>query len=319
MPRFPRRGCALLGLGLSAVLALAACGGSGGSGGSSKSTQINLLSFFPQKNYDVWLRSQIKVFDAAHHGVTFTVQYTDPTNIIQKIKTGVASGEAPDVATMLPGAAQVQLFGAGKLLNLTPYINSDKQWQSWIPTWDKVPNTQYKSGSQIFASNVSLGPMVIWYWKDMLAKVGWKTFPQTIEGPQGLIALAAALKKAGLPSMANGLNSQALFNYDYTFWTLESNFDPNGAKGRLADQGKYPWNSPPIKQGMQLFKTLYDDGVFYAGALQRNYDPDSRSTSARRRHRWDGRSALGWTATTRPRRCRMSASVCSRDSTRVPR
>ena len=47
--------------------------------------------------------------------------------------------------------------------------------------------------------------------------------------------LAAALKKAGLPTMANGLNSQALFNYDYTFYTLESNFDPDGSKARLAE------------------------------------------------------------------------------------
>ena len=93
---------------------------------------------------------------------------------------------------------------------------------------------------------------------------------------RGLIDLAAALKKAGLPTMANGLNSQALFNFDYTFYTLEANFDPDGAKARLADEGKYPWTSPEFKQAAELFKKLYDAGVFYEGALEKNYDPNSK-------------------------------------------
>src|SRR5437773_786413 len=133
-----------------------------------------LLSFFPQKNYDAWLRDQIKNFESTHNGVSIKVQYTDPTHIIQKIKTGVASGQAPDVATQLPGSAQLDLWKAGRLLDYTPYINADKQWQGWITGWSKVPPSQYRSGSHVFAANVSLGPMLIWYWKDMVAKAGFK-------------------------------------------------------------------------------------------------------------------------------------------------
>src|SRR5262245_66430211 len=40
-----------------------------------------LLSFFPQDNYDKWLRGQIKIFEDSHQGVTIEVQYTDPTNM----------------------------------------------------------------------------------------------------------------------------------------------------------------------------------------------------------------------------------------------
>jgi ABC-type glycerol-3-phosphate transport system substrate-binding protein len=232
-----------------------------------------LLSFFPQDNYDKWLRAQIAAFQAANAGVTIEVQYTDPTNIIQMIKTGVASGQAPDVATQLPGAAQLQLFQAGQILDFKPYIDADPEWQGWIKGWDKVPASQYRTGDHIFAANVSLGPMLVWYWKDVLAKVGRDRMPEDVAG---LIALAADLKKAGLPSMANGLNSQALFNYDYTFYTLEANFDPDGSKARLADEGKYPWTAPEFRQAAELFKKLYDAGVFYDGALEKNYDPDSK-------------------------------------------
>jgi raffinose/stachyose/melibiose transport system substrate-binding protein len=232
-----------------------------------------LLSFFPQDNYDKWLRGEIATFQVSHPNVTIDVQYTDPTNIIQMIKTGVASGQAPDVATQLPGSAQIQLWRAGQLLDFKPYIDADPEWQGWIKGWNKVPARQYRDGDHIFAANVSLGPMLVWYWKDVLAKVGYDRMPIDIKG---LTELAAALKKAGLPTMANGLNSQALFNYDYTFYTLEANFDPDGSKARLADEGKYPWASPEFKNATELFKKLYDDGVFYEGALEKNYDPDSK-------------------------------------------
>ena len=244
-----------------------------------------LLSFFPQDNYDKWLRGQIAAFQTSHQGVTIQVQYTDPTNIIQMIKTGVASGQAPDVATQLPGSAQLQLWRAGQLLDFKPYIDADPEWKAWIKGWSKVPDSQYRDGDHIFATNVSLGPMLVWYWKDMLAKVGYGRLPTDIKG---LIDLAAALKKAGLPSMANGLNAQALFNFDYTFYTLEANWDPDGSKARLADDGKYPWTSPEFKKASDLFKQLYDTGVFYEGALEKNYDPDSKVDFGGRK------ASMGW-------------------------
>jgi ABC-type glycerol-3-phosphate transport system substrate-binding protein len=242
--------------------------------GGSGHAEYSLLSFFPQKNYDTWLRDQISTFEKSHPGVSFHVQYTDPTHIIQKIKTGVASGQAPDIATQLPGAAQLQLWSAGRLLNLAPAIKSDPQWSSWLTGWSKVPPAQYKSGNAVFADNVSLGPMFIWYWKDMLAKAGIRSFPQTTAG---LIAATKALKAKGLPTMALGLNSQALFNFDYTFYTLEANFDRNGVKARQADEGKYPWTSPEFAKAATLFKQLYDAGVFYDGAIEKNYDPQSKT------------------------------------------
>ncbi|HEY1617036.1 MAG TPA: ABC transporter substrate-binding protein [Streptosporangiaceae bacterium] len=265
----------VVGAGLAvAASTLAGCSSSGSSGSSQT---IQYEGFNSAPNYNTWLRGQMAIFEKSHHGVKFTVQYTTPTYIVQKIKTAVAAGAAPDIAQMLPGAAQQQLFAAKRILNLTPYINGDAQWKSWITSWNKVPNSQYRAGSQIFATNVSMGPMLVWYWKSSLAQVGWKTFPTTIQGPQGLLALSKALKNAGLPAMANGLDSQALFNYDYTFYTLEANFDPGGVKASAAINGAYPWASPVFTQAVNLFKSLYDSNVFYPQALQRNYDPDSKT------------------------------------------
>src|ERR1700722_1505708 len=154
----------LMSAGLAVVASAAAgCGSSSGSSGSAQT--IKYEGFNSAPNYNTWLRGQMKIFQKSHHGVTFTVQYTTPTYIVQKIKTSVAGGAAPDIAQMLPGAAQQQLFAANRILNLTPYINADAQWKSWTTGWDKVPNSQYRAGSQIFATNVSMGPMLVWYWK----------------------------------------------------------------------------------------------------------------------------------------------------------
>jgi raffinose/stachyose/melibiose transport system substrate-binding protein len=272
----------------ASIVALALALGTAGCGGGDEAEQTpqttpgdveiapgtyQLLSFFPQPNYDTWLRSQIKRFEEAHEGVTIKVQYTDPTNIIQKVKTGVAAAQAPDVATMLPGSAQRELWDSGRLLDYKPFIDADSEWQQWIKGWDKVPDSQYKAGENIFAANISLGPMVIWYWKDQLQQAGHDSFPEDIDG---LIQLAKDLRAADLQPLAIGHNSQALFNFDYTFYTLEANFDPGGEKARLADEGKYPWTSPEFQQAAELYKRLHDEGVFYDGALEKNYDPDTK-------------------------------------------
>jgi ABC-type glycerol-3-phosphate transport system substrate-binding protein len=268
-----------------------------------------LLSFFPQDNYDKWLRGQIAAFQDSHQGVTIQVQYTDPTNIIQMIKTGVASGQAPDVATQLPGSAQLQLWQAGQLLDFKPFIDADAEWKGWVKGWSKVPNSQYRDGDHIFAANVSLGPMLVWYWKDMLAKVGYDHLPTDIKG---LIELAAALKKADLPSMANGLNSQALFNFDYTFYTLEANWDPDGSKARMADAGKYPWTLRNSRRHPTSQAALRRRGVLRGRAgeeLRSGFEGRFRGPKG-----LDGLkpSAPGWTAPFRSRRFPTSALRSSR-------
>jgi ABC-type glycerol-3-phosphate transport system substrate-binding protein len=255
---------------------------------ATSATQLTYLGYDSSPGTNAWIRGQIKIFETSHPGVTITVQYTTPTYIIEKIKTAVAAGEAPDIAQTLPGSAQNELFTAGKILNLTSYIDNDKQWLSWTSGWNVIPNTQYKVGNQIAADNVSIAPMYIWYYPSDLAKVGWTSFPTTIDGSRGLIALAAALKKSGIPTMALGLNSQSLFNYDYTFWTLEANFDPGGVKGQLADDGQYPWTSPIFVKAATLFKQLYQDGVFYPTALERSYEPDSETDFG------DGKASMAW-------------------------
>ena len=241
---------------------------------AGKPGDYTLLSFQATGASADWLKAEVAIFQKANPGVKVAIKNTNPTNIVQDLKTAIAGGKAPDMVQMLPGAASQQLWKARKLLNLTPYINKDAQWKAWTAGWKLVPNTQYRDGASIYMANETMGPMVIWYWKDQLAKAGYTTFPKDIEG---LIALSKALRDKGLQPMAFGMSSKALFNFDYTFYTLLTNWDPGGKKGRLAGNGKYPWTSSEFKKAADLFKRLYDEGVFYDGALEKSYDPDSKA------------------------------------------
>ena len=241
---------------------------------AGKPGDYTLLSFQATGASADWLKAEVAIFQKANPGVKVTIKNTNPTNIVQDLKTAIAGGKAPDMVQMLPGAASQQLWKAKKLLNLTPFINKDAQWKGWTAGWKLVPNTQYRDGASIYMANETMGPMVIWYWKDQLAKAGYTTFPKDIEG---LIALSKALRDKGLQPMAFGMSSKALFNFDYTFYTLLTNWDPGGKKGRLAGSGKYPWTSSEFKKAADLFKRLYDEGVFYDGALEKSYDPDSKA------------------------------------------
>jgi raffinose/stachyose/melibiose transport system substrate-binding protein len=261
----------------AAMLVLSATAYSRPDGGAGRAAgkpgDYTLLSFQATGASADWLKLEVDRFQKANPGVKVTIKTTNPTNIVQDLKTSIAGGKAPDMVQMLPGAASQQLWRAKKLLDLTPFIDADKQWKAWTAGWKLVPNSQYRDGKSIFMANATLGPMVIWYWKDQLAKAGYTTFPKDIPG---LISLSKALRAKGLQPIAFGMSSKALFNFDYTFYTLLTNWDPGGKKGRLAGAGKYPWTSSEFKKAADLFKRLNDEGVFYDGALEKSYDPDSK-------------------------------------------
>ncbi len=266
---------------LVALTLVAACGGSSSSPTQPATTSnkiqpgtYQLLSFFPQKTYNTWIRDQIAIFQKAHPGVTIQVQYTNPTNITTKLRTAVAGGAAPDVVTLFPGSATTQLWTAGKLLDFGPYLKQDPQWTAWTAGLSKVPKSEYTVGSHLFAVSVSSAPSMFWYWKSDLARAGYSSFPTTLDG---LVQLSNALRAHGMQPIVMGLNSQALFNFTYLWWTLEANYDNGGVKGRLADEGKYSWTSPEFVKTAQLLLQLYKDKIFYDQALQKNYDPDQKA------------------------------------------
>jgi ABC-type glycerol-3-phosphate transport system substrate-binding protein len=243
----------------------------------AKGTTITVWTFFGQENYKAWYKFVADQFMKSHPGVTVDVQYPG-FDLITKAKAAIGGGEGiADVYALLPSVFGVQSFQEGLLEDLTPYYQKDTEWQSNTDLWGKIPPGNYRwpqaADGRIYSSNESLGPGFIWYWADMFDKLGG--FPETIDG----LLEAVAAQKKDLPDL-QGLCAGALADNwicDYYFYCLESKYDFSGDIARKCVGGKAKWSSSPeIRQALDLWKNLYDKGLFDPGAMQENYDPDAK-------------------------------------------
>jgi ABC-type glycerol-3-phosphate transport system substrate-binding protein len=64
---------------------------------------------------------------------------------------------------------------------------------------------------------------------------------------------------------------------DYWYYCLEAKYDFKGEIARKCVNGDLKWSEqPPIRQGLELWESLYKGGLFDPGVMQENYDPDSK-------------------------------------------
>ena len=78
--------------------------------------------------------------------------------------------------------------------------------------------------------------------------------------------------------MSMGLETASLFTADYSYNTFMANFDGGPESiARQADKGKLAYSNPASRQGLNLFKQLYDEGVFNDSVLHDSYDPAAKN------------------------------------------
>ncbi len=203
--------------------------------------------------------------------VTLEYEYINADVLSQRITTGVASGDPPDIIAYFPGPDFVKLAEAGTLLDLTPLIEGDEELQRISDLWARtVPTDQYTHMGATYGFTVDLGPLSVWSWQDLLESAGLEGPPTTIEE---LITSAQALREAGVQPMAVGMNTATIWEVDYTYNALLANFDEDGdSKARLGDRGAISYEDPAFMEALVLFKRLYDSGVFNDEVMEQTYD-----------------------------------------------
>jgi multiple sugar transport system substrate-binding protein len=106
------------------------------------------------------------------------------------------AGEAPDVtdygATFVPGLA-----GAGYLLDLTPYLKSWPEWQTFYPD---VRQQIVQPDGKIYALPHEANTQSLFYRKDVLEKLGVST-AQPATWPELISRLSQVTAKTGQPSI----------------------------------------------------------------------------------------------------------------------
>ena len=166
--------------------------GSQESSAGKATTFTVFFHFTPQEARGVVIRDFVNEFNKEHAGkVDVRLSYfADWIPMQQKIRTMVAAGEPPDVFYFNFNPNDLSLFKSGQLLDFSPYM--DAKWRERFYASDLESLTY---NGQLLAIPGEQGPVVFYYNKALLAKVGVTSLPVTWDD---FFALADKLKAAGI-------------------------------------------------------------------------------------------------------------------------
>ena len=217
-------------------------------GGSEQAVEAPLIALFNERypNVDVEYRQ---------------LQYAD---MVPTYRTGLASGEGPDVFETEAGAisANFNQFAA----DLTPVV------EEWLgPDWrDKVNDLTVEAfldGDKLTALSAGVqGAGTIEYNKSLLDSLGL-TFPTDLASWK---EVCAAVEAAGKTCVAMG-GADAWANQD-VLHAIANQVAPG--KWAQAVAGQVPWDDPDLVTSFELFRTLFTD-VFPEGAAGTTTYPDA--------------------------------------------
>jgi raffinose/stachyose/melibiose transport system substrate-binding protein len=201
-----------------------------------------------------------KMFEDANPNIKieFTTAPTDQYQTV--IKTRLASGDAPDVFGVFPGA-WLATYGA------KPGYLADLSNEPWVANLNSGAKGVSTYNGKVYALPMSQNVIGVVYRKDLFAKAGvavptnWDEF----------LAACAKLKAAGVTPLALGIKDQwvdQLIPYAMAptaIYSTDQSFDANMFAGTAT------FDNSPWKQMMQDYLSLQQQGYFNSGGLGTTY------------------------------------------------
>jgi len=188
----------------------------------------------------------------------------------QKIRVALGAGSPPDVFMNWGGGGLKQYVDAGKVVDLTPYLNADKAWKNRF--FANVLQTAAFNGKYYGVPNVGMQPVVVFYNKKVFSdnKV---TPPQTWAQ---LLTAVQKLKDAGVIPIVLGGQSK----WPDLMWEeyLVDRVAGPQAFDAIAAGKKNAWSSPGIIRANTLLQQLVDAGAFGSSFSSTQYDGTVTST-----------------------------------------
>ncbi len=220
-------------------------GGSQESSAGKATTFTVFFHFTPQEARGVVFRDFVSAYNKEHAGkVDVRLSYfADWIPMQQKIRTMVAAGEPPDVFYFNFNPNDLSLFKSGQLLDFSPYM--DAKWRERFYPSDLESLTY---DGKLLAIPGEQGPVVFYYNKALLAKVGVTSLPVTWDD---FFALADKLKAAGI-------GAASLFTADDAWHATNflSYFAAEAGGPRVFASGA-SLDSPPIVKAASMLQRLF--------------------------------------------------------------
>jgi raffinose/stachyose/melibiose transport system substrate-binding protein len=196
---------------IASVLALGAagCGSNGGgssannagTGGSTPAKQeqvtLSIMYNWTTPNVDNGIyKERIKKFQEEHPNIKIEAEDVQSAQYRTKLRTLAAGKKMPDLFVLYPGVDMDPLVSAGVLMPI------DEIMDNWKGMFSDDALAGYRvDGKQYAVPAKSTYVDIVYYNKELLAKVGYTEFPKTYAD---LIDLIKKLKAAGITPLALG-------------------------------------------------------------------------------------------------------------------
>ena len=256
---------ALLG---TTVLVLAACssGSAAPADDSATSGEISWWGWTPAEK--VIADSYIAEFNKDFPDIEVTFKQLGLGDYQAIMRPALASNEGPDVFNIAPGVlfGQFSQFG----IDLTPAMEETlgADWKDLLVPAAIEPLTDSEGELKAAAVGfVYAGPL--WINKDLFDEYGL-TPPTTIDE---WIDVCAEFQSHDVGCFVHGAQDEG-FNRDM-FQAIADTINP-GLFVRAA-AGEAEWTDPDLVEAMEIWKSLFDDGVMQPGALGTRHYPDANN------------------------------------------
>lgn len=257
-----------------ALLGVSACSGggddspaTGGAGGGSDEASITWWGWTPDAtNADKLIASFNEEYPNIH--VEFVSKPIDSYDSV--LSPAITSSDGPDVFNVAPGSANggVETFQAGAV-DLAPAVEAalgadwkDKLAASGVDglmVGDKVVGL---SAGAVYSGS-------IWINQDKFDQYGLAA-PTTLDEWKNV---CATFEANGEGCFVQGAGQWA-FDMD-TFEAIMENVSPGAYVA--ASKGEMPYNDPAFVKGMEIWKSLFDDGIMQEGAIGLQQYPDANN------------------------------------------
>jgi raffinose/stachyose/melibiose transport system substrate-binding protein len=267
----PRRRMAAAITGL-ALLGLSACSAGGGDTaaaptGGADSGQLTWWGWTPDA---VNAEKLIAAFNEEYPDIEVTFVSKPIDSYDSVLGPAITSSDGPDVFNVAPGSANggVDTFGAGAL-DLTPAVEAalGEDWKDQLAPAGVDPLSVDDKLIGVSAGAVYSGGL--WVNQDIFDQYGL-TAPTTMDEWK---QVCATLEANGLTCFVQGAGQHA-FDMD-TFEAIMENVEP----GLYVDasEGEVPYTDERFVEGMEIWKSLFDEGIMQEGAIGLQQYPDANN------------------------------------------
>jgi len=194
----------------------------------------------------------------AHPNVKIEITILENEAFKSKVTTLMQSGNPPDIFHSWGGGVLAEYAKAGLLKDISKDVKGSAWGNSMAPGVWQV----YQYGGKQYGAPFDMGAITFWYNKDLLAKVGYKSFPTDWDD---FLVLVKKLKAAGITPIALGGGDKwpAMHMWSY----IAARLGGKPAFDRLFSGTGAGFNDPVFVKAAQMLVDLAKVQPFQEGFL----------------------------------------------------